>query len=82
MGFTLCFASHSFVTSGVNYHFVSREVFEEDIAKGLFIEHAVYANNMYGTSYAAVDAVRHQGKVSRSSLSTRSDRRYFTRSLS
>ena len=47
----------------MNYHYVTRETFEADVEKGLFIETATYAHNLYGTSYAAVDAVRNQGKV-------------------
>ncbi|RMJ02546.1 Guanylate kinase [Marinobacter litoralis] len=35
---------------GVNYHFVSREQFEEMIGRGDFLEHADVFGNYYGTS--------------------------------
>ena len=35
--------------NGVNYYFLSREEFENDIAKGEFLEYAEYSNNYYGT---------------------------------
>ncbi|MGF2735387.1 guanylate kinase [Marinobacter sp. DUT-1] len=35
---------------GVNYHFVSRDVFEAMIARGDFLEHADVFGNYYGTS--------------------------------
>ena len=34
---------------GVHYYFVTREKFEEMIEAGDFLEHAVFADNMYGT---------------------------------
>eukprot|EP00932_Pfiesteria_piscicida_P018968 SRR837773.5807.p1 GENE.SRR837773.5807~~SRR837773.5807.p1 ORF type:complete len:569 (-),score=128.44 SRR837773.5807:51-1610(-) len=48
---------------GVDYHFVTREAIERDIAAGLFIEHAEVHGNYYGTSVAAVESVMRQGKV-------------------
>ena len=35
---------------GVNYYFVSKETFEEMIARDEFLEHARYVDNYYGTS--------------------------------
>lgn len=35
---------------GVNYYFVSRETFEEMIARNEFLEYARYVDNYYGTS--------------------------------
>lgn len=35
--------------SGIDYHFVSREIFLEKITKGEFIEHVEYGGNLYGT---------------------------------
>lgn len=35
---------------GVNYYFVSKEIFEEMIARDEFLEHAQYVDNYYGTS--------------------------------
>jgi guanylate kinase len=34
---------------GVDYHFVTRDNFEEKIARGLFLEHAVVHRDRYGT---------------------------------
>ncbi len=40
---------------GRDYHFVSRDAFQRLVAEGAFVEHAVYAGNLYGTSWAALD---------------------------
>jgi guanylate kinase len=40
---------------GEDYRFVSRERFAELVAGGAFLEHAEYAGNLYGTSWAAID---------------------------
>lgn len=40
---------------GVNYHFLSREDFEQRIVDGKFIEHAEYCQNLYGTLSSEVD---------------------------
>jgi guanylate kinase len=40
---------------GVDYHFVDRARFAALVAQGAFLEHAEYAGNLYGTSWAAVD---------------------------
>ncbi|GLH01271.1 hypothetical protein R5R35_007026 [Gryllus longicercus] len=48
---------------GKHYHFTSKEVMQDAIAKGEFLETAVFSNNMYGTSKAAVDRVSRSGKV-------------------
>ena len=40
---------------GVHYHFVSAEAFAERVAADGFVEHAEYAGNQYGTSWAAID---------------------------
>jgi guanylate kinase len=34
---------------GVDYHFVTKEDFEKKIARGLFLEHAVVHEDLYGT---------------------------------
>jgi guanylate kinase len=47
---------------GVNYFFVSRRQFEELIAKGFFLEHAIYTANYYGTPAAAVEEARAAGE--------------------
>jgi guanylate kinase len=41
---------------GVDYHFVDRARFAELLARDAFLEHAEYAGNLYGTSYAALEA--------------------------
>jgi len=47
---------------GVAYHFTTREAFLERVAKGEFLEHADVHGNMYGTTFAAVDAVAAAGR--------------------
>lgn len=42
-------------TDGVNYFFVTRERFEEMIAKDELLEHAVYVGNYYGTPEAKLN---------------------------
>ena len=39
---------------GVNYHFLTREDFEQRVADGKFIEHAEYCQNLYGTLVSEV----------------------------
>jgi guanylate kinase len=46
---------------GVDYWFVSRERFGELVAEGAFLEHAEYAGNLYGTSWAAIDGPLAEG---------------------
>ena len=41
---------------GRDYHFVTREEFQHLVAQGAFVEHAEYAGNLYGTSWASLDA--------------------------
>ncbi len=40
---------------GVNYHFVSKEVFKENINKGMMLEYNEYSGNMYGTCRSAIE---------------------------
>lgn len=40
---------------GVNYHFFSREFFEQRLGEGAFLEHAEYCGNLYGTLLSEVD---------------------------
>lgn len=40
---------------GVDYHFVDRAEFERLAREGAFVEHAEYAGNLYGTSFAAIE---------------------------
>ena len=48
---------------GVHYNFVEKAAMEEEISKGLFIEYAHVHTNIYGTSIAAVEKVKSQGKI-------------------
>ncbi|KAJ0737794.1 putative guanylate kinase [Helianthus annuus] len=49
--------------NGVHYHFSERNVMEEDIRNGKFLEHAAVHGNLYGTSIEAVDVVADAGKT-------------------
>ena len=46
---------------GHDYHFLSLEEFERRLARGEFLEHAVYAGNMYGTPRSELDRAREAG---------------------
>merc|ERR1711991_1053495 len=48
---------------GKHYHFVTVEDFKKEIAANSFIEWAVYAGNYYGTSVAALRAVKERGEI-------------------
>ena len=45
--------------NGVHYNFVDRSAFEAGVQNNEFIEHANVHTNMYGTSFNAVNTVRH-----------------------
>uniref|UniRef100_A0A803TW75 Protein PALS1 n=1 Tax=Anolis carolinensis TaxID=28377 RepID=A0A803TW75_ANOCA len=55
-----------------DYHFVSRQVFEADIAAGKFIEHGEFEKNLYGTSIDSVRQVINSGKICLLNLHTQS----------
>ncbi|XP_059914226.1 guanylate kinase isoform X2 [Gadus macrocephalus] len=44
--------------NGKDYHYVTKDAMQTAVANGEFIESAVFSGNMYGTSKAAVQAVR------------------------
>lgn len=46
---------------GVNYHFVTREQFEEMIARNDLLEYAEYVHNYYGTSLRLIQEKLEQG---------------------
>jgi guanylate kinase len=46
---------------GVHYRFVSRQKFDELVAKGHFLEHASYNGNLYGTPAGPVEEARAAG---------------------
>jgi guanylate kinase len=48
---------------GVDYFFVTKEVFEEDIKAGQFLEYAQVHGNYYGTSLAPVHKALDEGKL-------------------
>lgn len=48
-------------TDGVNYYFMSKERFEEMIAKDELLEHVSYAGNYYGTPEKPVNDALEQG---------------------
>ncbi|MDD4505582.1 MAG: guanylate kinase [Sulfurospirillaceae bacterium] len=48
---------------GINYHFVSKEEFEQDINAGYFLEWAKVHDNYYGTSLKPVLKELHEGKL-------------------
>ncbi|KAI7725744.1 hypothetical protein M8C21_024783, partial [Ambrosia artemisiifolia] len=48
--------------NGVHYHFTNRDVMEEEIKAGKFLEFASVHGNLYGTSIEAVDVVADAGK--------------------
>jgi guanylate kinase len=50
-------------TNGVQYNFTTKEAIKNEIAEGKFIEYAEVHGKYYGTSVAAVESVRKQGKI-------------------
>ncbi|XP_036393586.1 MAGUK p55 subfamily member 3-like isoform X3 [Megalops cyprinoides] len=48
---------------GVEYHFVSKQVFEADAQNNKFIEHGEYKDNQYGTSLEAIRSVLARNKL-------------------
>jgi len=49
-------------SEGVDYHFVPRPEFEKLAAAGAFLEWAEYSGNLYGTSWAEVEAPLARGR--------------------
>ena len=48
---------------GIEYHFVTKEMFNKLVADGAFLEYATFSGNNYGTSRAAVETVKQEGKI-------------------
>ena len=48
---------------GRDYHFLTWEEFEQRLARGDFLEHAIYAGNMYGTPRSELDRARERGRA-------------------
>lgn len=49
--------------NGHTFFFVSRHQFEEDIARGRFVEHGEFEKHLYGTSFDAIRDVATKGKI-------------------
>jgi len=47
--------------AGVDYHFLERGEFLKEVAGGLFLEHAEFCGNLYGTRQANLDKARAEG---------------------
>lgn len=47
---------------GANYHFVSEAEFRRLAEEGAFLEYAEYGGNLYGTSWAALEKPRAEGR--------------------
>lgn len=48
---------------GVEYHFVTRDQFDDLVAKKGFVEHATFGSNSYGTSIAAIEDIEQKGRT-------------------
>jgi guanylate kinase len=51
-GFSVSHTTRSprrFEVDGQHYHFTTKEMMQQAIDRGEFLEHAVFSNNMYGT---------------------------------
>ncbi|XP_030830128.1 MAGUK p55 subfamily member 6-like [Strongylocentrotus purpuratus] len=49
--------------SGVEYHFVLRSDMEQDILNHNFLEYGDFANNLYGTTFDSIRAVKQKGQM-------------------
>ena len=49
--------------NGVSYHFTNREVMQQQINEGKFLEHAEVHGNMYGTALESVQKVAESGQI-------------------
>lgn len=45
------------------YHFVSKNAFEADVAEGRFVEYGEYEKQLFGTSMEAIRQVVNSGKI-------------------
>ena len=49
--------------SGVEYHFTLRSDMEQDILNHNFLEYGDFANNLYGTTFDSIRAVKQKGQM-------------------
>ncbi len=49
-------------SDGVEYHFITKEQFEDNIKNGKMLEHAIYCDNYYGTNAEYVEKERNEGR--------------------
>ena len=49
--------------NGQDYHFITRQQFEQDILARRFVEHGEYEKSYYGTSIEAIRSVVHLEKI-------------------
>jgi guanylate kinase len=49
--------------NGREYHFVTKEEFQDLVEKKGFVEHAQFGGNCYGTSIKAVEDIAEKGRV-------------------
>ncbi|XP_071499356.1 protein PALS1-like isoform X1 [Diadema antillarum] len=49
--------------NGVDYHFISKTRFEQDVAANKFVESGDYEGNLYGTSLDSIQAVINESKI-------------------
>ncbi|XP_063957673.1 protein PALS1-like [Lytechinus pictus] len=49
--------------NGVDYHFISKTRFEQDVAANKFVEYGDYEGNLYGTSLDSIQAVIDESKI-------------------
>ena len=50
-------------TDGIDYHFVTKQKFEQDILTGKFVEHGEFERSIYGTSLDSIRRVVESGKI-------------------
>ncbi|XP_041117591.1 MAGUK p55 subfamily member 4-like [Polyodon spathula] len=55
--------SKSYEEAGREYHFVSKETFEQMVYNHRFLEYGEYKKHLYGTSIESVNAVLQSGKI-------------------
>lgn len=49
--------------NGKEYHFVTKDEFQDLVSKDGFIEHAQFGSNFYGTSKKAVEDIGDKGRI-------------------